>query len=163
MPSRSELLDTTPPDAAGWPLERYHAAGGVVLRDGRALLLRRSPGGTLQIRLPKGHVDPGETPEEAALREVREETGLLAPRIVALLGTVDNRFAYNGKRFERLETWFLMESDADMGDPPESTDDWAWELDWHSVETAEAALTFAAERIALRWALDYSPSSDCHE
>ena len=154
-PNRGQLLlDTTPPEAAHWPVERYRTAGGVVLRNGKALLLRRSPGGVMQVRLPKGHIERGEKREEAALREVREETGLHEPRIVALLGTVDNRFAHAGKRFERLETWFVMESDADAGDPSEATDEWAWQLDWHALETAETSLTFPAERVALRWALE---------
>ena len=52
---------------------RYTAAGGVVVCDGRVLVLRRSSRG--EVRLPKGHVEPGEVPQETALRETGEESG----------------------------------------------------------------------------------------
>ena len=52
---------------------RYTAAGGVVVRGEDVLVLRRP--GRDEIRLPKGHVEPGEGLAEAALRETREETG----------------------------------------------------------------------------------------
>ena len=55
------------------PCSTYAAGGGVVVHDGRVLVLRRYSRD--EIRLPKGHVDPGETVQEAALREVREESG----------------------------------------------------------------------------------------
>jgi len=65
--------------AQGRPL-RHRSAGAVVIHDGRCLLLRRGRAWSF----PKGHVEPGETAEDAALREVREETGLE----IALLGYV---------------------------------------------------------------------------
>ena len=45
----------------------YVAAGGVIIHDGQMLLLDRPHRG--EIRLPKGHVDPGESHDETALRE----------------------------------------------------------------------------------------------
>ena len=60
-----------------------HSAGGVVLRSGPTgpevvLASRRTMSGGLAWGLPKGLVEPGERPEAAALREVREETGVVA-------------------------------------------------------------------------------------
>ncbi len=54
--------------------EEVHAAGGVVVRDGLVCLVHRPRYD--DWTLPKGKLDPGEGFEEAALREVREETGL---------------------------------------------------------------------------------------
>jgi 8-oxo-dGTP pyrophosphatase MutT (NUDIX family) len=90
-------IDTTPPEAAMWPQRQVTVAGGIVLRHGRVLLLRRAPGGVLQVRLPKGKIERGETAEQAALREAREESGLRAPCIVAPLGQwrTDSRMAVN--------------------------------------------------------------------
>ena len=69
------------------------AAGCLVVRDGRVLLLRRGiePGYGRWV-FPGGHVDRGETLEEAALRETREECGALA-RIEGLLGV----YSYPGR------------------------------------------------------------------
>ena len=50
--------------------------------------------------LPKGHVDPGETDEEAALRELDEETGIQAADIELLDGFVyESRYSVNGRRY----------------------------------------------------------------
>jgi len=62
----------------------YVAAGGVVIHEGQVLLLDRPGRG--EVRLPKGHVEPGEEPAEAALREVREEAGYADLAILADLG-----------------------------------------------------------------------------
>jgi len=70
-------------------MARQHThGGGVVFRrqpTGREYLLVRASAGTDWV-LPKGHIDPGETPEGAAVREVREE-GAVEAEIVAPLGT----------------------------------------------------------------------------
>ncbi|MCK4316482.1 MAG: NUDIX domain-containing protein, partial [Anaerolineae bacterium] len=70
---------------------RYIAAGGVVVHDGRVLVLRRLNQG--EVRLPKGHVEPGESVQEAALRETREESGY-AVVFKADLGTQVVEFDY---------------------------------------------------------------------
>ncbi|HSP56131.1 MAG TPA: NUDIX domain-containing protein [Dehalococcoidia bacterium] len=51
------------------------SAGGIVFRDGQVLLLQRTGG---EWVMPKGHIEAGESPEAAAMREVLEETGLTA-------------------------------------------------------------------------------------
>ena len=60
-------------------------AGGVVLLDGRVVLHRTEKG---NLNFPKGKIERGETPEQAATREVLEETGLVAEPIEPL-GTLD--------------------------------------------------------------------------
>lgn len=65
-----------------------HSAGGVVVRrDGaRALLALAHEGGYGGLILPKGGIERGETPEEAARREIAEEAGITELRLVADLG-----------------------------------------------------------------------------
>lgn len=67
-------------------------AGGVVLRHQPGsspliLVVRPSSGGLSEWVLPKGHIEPGETPEEAAVREVAEEAGVSGsdPRYVGFV------------------------------------------------------------------------------
>jgi diadenosine hexaphosphate hydrolase (ATP-forming) len=57
--------------------------------------------------LPKGHLDPGESQEEAALREVEEETGIVAHIVAALSPT---RYT-NPKGIPREVHWYLMAGD----------------------------------------------------
>lgn len=81
------------------------AAGGLVENDGGDILIMTRKGWR---DLPKGHIDEGESAEEAAVREVQEETGLLDVEIVApLCSTYHFHNAYG--RWEIKETvWFLM-------------------------------------------------------
>jgi ADP-ribose pyrophosphatase YjhB (NUDIX family) len=69
----------------------YSHAGGLVVRetadDLEALLVRPSDGSEAWV-LPKGHIEPGEQPEEAAIREVREEAGVQS-RVHLFLGSSD--------------------------------------------------------------------------
>jgi len=147
-PRPDAVIDTVPAAARGWRVRSYRAAGGVVIHEGRALLLRRPRPGGDEMRLPKGHVEAGESAADCAVREVQEETGLDAPVIVAPLGTVENRFAYRGRRYLRYETWFLMAVD----DPVPRTPEPQFEPAWYPLADAEDALTYESERLALRWA-----------
>lgn len=88
------------------------SAGGLVLkRQGEdvsvALIARYDRRKRLVWSLPKGHVEAGETVEQAALREVLEETGLTA-RIVAPLGIIDFWFAVEDRRIHKTVHHFLM-------------------------------------------------------
>lgn len=76
---------------AGRQPARVVQAGAVVLLGDRVVLRRTAKG---EYLFPKGHLEPGETLEEAALREVAEETGLEA-ETVGLLGDIS--FSYRGK------------------------------------------------------------------
>ena len=80
-------------------------AGGVVLNaSGEVLLLRYTRGGWT---FPKGHIEPGEQDEEAAVREVLEETGIRARILVALPST---RYI-NNRGVPREIHWFLMRTE----------------------------------------------------
>jgi ADP-ribose pyrophosphatase YjhB (NUDIX family) len=90
------------------------SAGGVVLDlasepPAVALIARHDRRSRLLWSLPKGHVEEGETPEEAALREVHEETGLVG-RIVAPLGVIDFWFVVEDKRIHKTVHHYVIEA-----------------------------------------------------
>ncbi len=62
--------------------------------------------------LPKGHIEPGESREEAALREVEEETGVPRGdlRIVGKIGKLKYRFTFNGQKIRKKVYFYLLEA-----------------------------------------------------
>jgi 8-oxo-dGTP pyrophosphatase MutT (NUDIX family) len=88
------------------------SAGGVVLdragTDASAALIGRiDRRGRLLWSLPKGHLEPGESAEAAAVREVAEETGITG-KVVAPLGTIDFWFVADGQRVHKTVHHFLL-------------------------------------------------------
>jgi 8-oxo-dGTP pyrophosphatase MutT (NUDIX family) len=69
--------------------EHHRSAGGLVVEGDRILLI--STQGGRRWQLPKGHIEEGETAEQAALREVREETGVTG-QVMAPLSEVEYWF-----------------------------------------------------------------------
>ena len=110
-------------------IREYTAAGGVVLDDaGRVLLIERwvvrSGEPVHEIRLPKGHVEPGETDAEATLRGTCEETGYCGVEIVADLGDAVTEWTNESERVHRTEHYFLMRLvDPVRGEPHFSSPD----------------------------------------
>ncbi len=131
-------------------ITRYVAAGGIVVRDERVLVLRRSgppsvPPHGEEVRLPKGHVEPGEEARETALREIREESGYANLEVQADLGTQVVEFSHAERYVVRTERYFLMA----LADGPESAPTGGEEQfvpDWLTWDEALAALTFEQER-----------------
>jgi len=126
---------------------RYRAAGGVVVHVGGEVLVLVRPSRN-EVRLPKGHIDPGEQPRQTALREVGEESGFEGLRVLADLGTQHVAFTHRGQPYEREEHYFLLlrEGSLTPDHPPEAQFDPRW-VSW---EEAEALLTYEPEREWLR-------------
>ena len=137
---------------------RYHAAGGIVVRNGQVLLLHKKTKG--ETMLPKGHVENGETLEAAALRETREETGYLDLRVLAHLGTERAAFQLRGRRIVRDETYFLMELVSEARDEAQTHDDAefdrvVFEPRWTPLAAAADRLSFEPARTFARRAAEW--------
>jgi 8-oxo-dGTP diphosphatase len=112
------------------------AAGGVVRRDGRIAVVHRPRYDDWS--LPKGKLDPGETWEEAALREVREETGLECE-----LGEELSPTRYHDRKGRaKLVRYWLMEPVGGEFAPNDEVD----ELRWLTPAEATALLTYPRDK-----------------
>jgi len=124
--------------------------------DGRtevALVHRRSP----QLwALPKGTPDSGETLEETALRETREETGLEV-EIEATITSIRYFFVRGTTRFHKTVHFFLMRA---TGGSPDQHDSEFDEVRWVPLDEGMALLTHATERSVLEQAAGMLPRSD---
>ena len=131
------------------------SAGGLVVdrRDPvvtrAALIARHDRRGRLIWSLPKGHVEEGETAEEAAVREVEEETGIRG-RVIASLGTIDFWFVAEDRRVHKTVHHHLLEavsgelSDADIE---------VVEVSWFTLEEVVGQLAYADEKTLVEKAL----------
>ncbi|MGI8869292.1 MAG: NUDIX hydrolase [Mycobacteriales bacterium] len=107
-----------------------------------ALIGRRSRGGDLLWSLPKGHVESGETTEEAALREVAEETGITG-KIIEPLGTIDFWFVAEGKRIHKTVHHYLMVA---TGGEISDEDIEVEAVDWVPLSEIDTRLAYDDER-----------------
>lgn len=133
---------------------REFSAGGVVVRDGEVVVIvptRRAADGSQVLALPKGHVDPGETPVQAAQREVREETGIVAEP-VAELGETRYWYRRDGRTIGKAVAFFLFQHLA--GDTADH-DDEVEAVRWLPLERAQRELTYEAEREMVSTAMAY--------
>jgi 8-oxo-dGTP diphosphatase len=117
-------------------MERVEAAGGVVLRDGRVAVVHRPRYDDWS--LPKGKLDPGESFEDAALREVEEETGLRC-RLVRELPAVE--YEVRG-RPKVVRYWAMEVTDEAPFEPNDEVD----EVRWLEPAEALALLTYDRDR-----------------
>ncbi len=119
------------------------SAGGLVLDEpGRVLLIRaRDLRGQPVWTLPKGALAPGETSAEAALREVREETGYRC-ELERELAPVTYWFRRDGRQIKKTVRWFLMRPLEKVGDHDHEVD----EVLWTDKDDALARLRYESDR-----------------
>ena len=123
------------------------SAGGLVVDQGNgdpraALIGRTDRRGRLLWSLPKGHVEAGETTEDAAVREVAEETGITG-RVVASLGTIDFWFVADGRRIHKTVHHFLMLA---QGGELSADDVEVEQVEWVPLDQLSERLAYADER-----------------
>ncbi len=135
----------TRPRSDATSTEREVSAGGVVLRGDDVLVIvptRRAADGHAVLALPKGHVDPGETAVQAAVRVVREEGGVDA-EVVAELGDVRYVYMRSGRRVRKVVTYFALRyAGGDVADHDEEVE----EARWLPVDEAARTLSYQGDR-----------------
>lgn len=110
---------------------REVSAGGLVIDDPRSptravLIAHRLRGGRLAWTLPKGHVEPGESHEQTAVREVREETGLHT-RVHSPLGVTDYWFVADSRRIHKwVHHYVLVEPTGELSTEDAEVEQVAW-------------------------------------
>lgn len=116
------------------PTVEETSAGGLVVDVSdnplrAAVIARLNRAGRVEWCLPKGHLEDGETPEDAAVREIEEETGIRG-RVLGSLGTIDYWFSAEGRRVHKLVHHYLLEATGGTlsveGDPDQEAIDVAW-------------------------------------
>jgi 8-oxo-dGTP pyrophosphatase MutT (NUDIX family) len=134
------------------PAEQEFSAGGVVVHGDACVVVvpaRRAAGGGRVLTLPKGHLAPGESAADAALREVREEAGVEAD-LVEKLGDVRYWYQRSGRRIAKVVAFFLLNYVA--GEPADH-DDEIEEASWMPLDAAAEKLTYPGERAMVQAAL----------
>ncbi len=135
--------------ASDLPVRIETSSGGVVFRraiEDNQFLLIRDPYGNWG--LPKGHLEGGETPIQAAVREVAEETGLRELAVVAQLPTIDWYFKDGTVVVHKFCHFFLIESP--KGEPSPQFDEGITECKWLPLDNALDTLSYANAREVLK-------------
>lgn len=129
-------------------MPRESSAGGVVIREHQGALevavIR--PRGKQVWALPKGHVDADERPEQTALREVFEETGLRA-RLEQPLGEIKYFYQFRGKRIFKTVTFFVLRYESgtiDELDPAMRVE--VDEARWIPLQNADRVIAYRGEK-----------------
>jgi 8-oxo-dGTP pyrophosphatase MutT (NUDIX family) len=125
------------------------SAGGVVFRvdvgQPMYLLIRDSYN---NWGFPKGHIEAGEQPEAAAVREVQEETGLADLSIRGRIDTIDWFFRFRGQLIHKVCHFYLMETSNATTSPQRAEGITACR--WTRFEEAQSLISYANARELLR-------------
>ncbi len=141
------------------PTVEETSAGGLVVDFAArprcaALIGRLDRRNNLRWSLPKGHLEEGETSEQAAVREVHEETGIMGT-ILAPIGPVDYWFIADGRRVHKTVHHFLLEA---IGGELSDEDVEVTSVAWVPLDQVRGQLAYEGERRVLDTALSLLPA-----
>jgi 8-oxo-dGTP pyrophosphatase MutT (NUDIX family) len=144
-------------------MKREFSSGGVLLRRlrGRWVFAAIRPAGKEPglWALPKGQIGEGERPEETALREVAEETGVEG-KLVGKLGDVRYVFTWRGERIFKVVSFYLLQySHGRLGDLPPETAHEVDEVRWLPLEDGPERLAYKGEQEMAERAIAYVTES----
>ena len=134
-------------------MKREYSAGGIVLNNGKVLMIRNAAlrdSSRAYWGFPKGHINPGEKSEEAAIREIKEETGIEAS-IVRKLGDSRYVFMKNGEKIFKVVVFFLLEYVSGEIVPQDLE---VLEVKWVEKEEALGRLSFKKDKEFLQQILE---------
>lgn len=139
------------------PVKRARSAGGVVFRRDSgvpAILLLKHESG--KWMLPKGTIEQGETPEEVALREVREETGVSRVRVVADLGEERYHFFWRSEDtyYDKTVRYYLLEFLGGEETAPQSEEGFV-ACEWVGLDEALDRIKYKETREVVRRAKEH--------
>ena len=97
---------------------------------------------------PKGHVEAGEEAAAAALREVREETGLEGLQLRAPIQAIDWYFRFKGRLIHKVCHFYLMETECEITSPQQ--DEGITACRWEPFDRAASLVSYANARDVLR-------------
>lgn len=122
-------------------MRKEFSAGGVITKDGKILMvLMNTITGRKVWTFPKGHIEEGETPQKAALREVFEETGVKCEITDEKEFYVSHYFFNrNGQKVEKKVFWYIMRPVEDSGEiqTPDEIEEIRWADFNKALEMAE--------------------------
>lgn len=119
------------------------SAGGIVYKKNKLIeiAVAETMGGRV-FSLPKGIIEPNETPEQAAIREVKEETNLKA-KVIDKIGVIDYWFVWQGVRYHKFVHFFLMKY---LSGEPKPLDEELDAVYWMNIQEVLKKLTYKGER-----------------
>jgi 8-oxo-dGTP pyrophosphatase MutT (NUDIX family) len=126
-----------------------HSAGGIVFYKNKVLVITTTNLKNEVVNtFPKGHIEKGETEQQAAEREVEEETGLKA-RVIKKIKDIKYWFVFNNEKIQKKVSWYLMAPVyEDLVDKltPDKEEEKIQKVEWINLDKIEKILSYDSDK-----------------